>query len=79
MQKGLQVMDAAKRERYPEMTDDAFSKLIGIAPTTYSDYKNRGSVPSLPVALTVALALNLDLRALVVNATEVAGFFEQAR
>jgi transcriptional regulator with XRE-family HTH domain len=71
----FQPVDMARRERFPSLTDEQFAKMLGITPATYSDYKNRGTVPSLEVAVTAAIALDLDLRVLASERASVDSFF----
>lgn len=56
---------AAKAARFPDMTDAEFAVMVGVTPSTWSDYNKRGTVPSLLVALTFAKVLDLDLLALL--------------
>ena len=74
----FQPVDTARRERFPSLTDERFAKMLGITPATYSDYKNRGTVPSLEIALTAAIALDLDLRVLVSERAVVDSFFSDS-
>ena len=69
-------INKAKQAKYPDMSDTEFAKMLGVKQGTYSDYKNqKGAIPSLQVALTAAIILDLDLRELVPQRNALANFF----
>src|SRR5262245_15413575 len=72
----FEKLQERKRELYPLLPDAQFARLLGVAPTTYSDYKNKkAATPSLKVGLKAALILRFDLRELVPEAGEIENFF----
>lgn len=74
----FEKLQARKREVFPLLPDSQFAKLLGITPTTYSDYKNKkAATPSLKVGLKAALVLGLDLRSLVPQYPQIEDFFSQ--
>lgn len=67
-----------KEKKFPHLTDTQFAELLGVKPTTYSDYRNsKQAKPSLRVAIRAALILDFDLRCLVPQADALMHFFSQ--
>lgn len=79
LQINMAVVQARKDRLYPDLSDADFAAMIGVRPGTFCDYKSESkpALPSLPVALMMALVLKLDLRKLVVNADEIINRLKQ--
>lgn len=75
----MDVVLARKKKLFPQLTDADFAAMIGITHGTFCDYKAKDKtvLPSLPVALMMALVLKLDLRKLVANADEILNQLKQ--
>lgn len=73
LQINMQFVQRRKEKLYPDLSDADFAAMIGITPATFCDYKSetKKALPSLPVALAMALLLKFDLRKLVANTDEI--------
>ena len=75
----MQVVQRRKERMYPDLSDADFAAMVGVTPATFCDYKSetKKALPSLPVALAMALLLKLDLRKLVANADDIVNHLKQ--
>lgn len=79
LQINMAIVQTRKEKMFPDLSDADFAAMIGVTPATFCDYKSetKKALPSLPVALAMALLLKLDLRKLVANADEIVNRLKQ--